>query len=128
MDQHVQRVYEHARERVWDAESDDDDEVELGRLSPLARAVYVTRELEAVLDDGGWYLVFANEDEWLLPLAVEAYELLGLPDYAEHIRDVGRRGYGDFSSEDDGEALDDAYRALTGAEQARATALATGEP
>jgi hypothetical protein len=108
---------------VWDAVEGDDDDDALGRLPPLDRAVYVTRELEEELADGGWYLVFANEDDNLIPHAIEAYELLGLPEYAAHLRNVVDSGFGDSSSEDEGDLLDRQFAALSGAEAARALAL-----
>ncbi len=126
MDETVQRAYARVRERVWDADEGDDDEVALARLTPLERALYVTRVLEEELADGGWYLVFANEDDHLVPLAVEAYDLLGLPEYARHFRDVLAAGFGDESGEDESDRLDREYAALSGAEAARARAVASG--
>jgi hypothetical protein len=123
VDEVVQREYARVRELVWDADEGDDDDDALGRLTPLDRALYVTRELEQELADGGWYLVFANEDDDLIPHAVEAYELLGLPEYAAHFRSVLDSAFGDESSEDDSDALDRAYAALSGAEEARLRAI-----
>ncbi len=124
MDESVQRAYAGVRERVWDADEGDDDDDAVARLTPLERAIYVTRELEEELSDGGWYLVFANEDDYLIPHAIEAYELLGLSAYAAHLRAVVASGFGDGSSEDDTDALDREFAALSGAEAARAEALA----
>ena len=123
MDESVQRAYARVRERVWDADEGDDNDDVLARLEPLDRAVYVTRELEEELAEGGWYLVFANEDDGLIPHAIRGYELLGLPAYAAHLRDVVDSGFGDESSEDEGDRLDTVYAALTGAEAARARAI-----
>ena len=126
-DETVQQAYARVRERVWDADEGDDDDDALARLTPLERALYVTRELEEELADGGWYLVFANEDDYLIPHAVEAYELLGLPEYAKHFREVQDSAFGDESSEDESDRLDRAYAALSGAEAARVRAIAAGQ-
>jgi len=126
VDETVQREYARVRERVWDADEGDDDEVALALLTPLERALYVTRELEEELADGGWYLVFANEDDRKIPYAVEAYEFLGLPEYARHFREVLDSGFGDESSEDESDRVDREYAALSGAEAARARAVASG--
>lgn len=123
MDESVQAAYARVRERVWDADEGDDNDDALAALSPLERALYVTRQLEEELADGGWYLVFANEDEGLIPYGVEAYELLGLPAYAAHLRRVLDSGFGDASAEDDGDELDLEFAALSGAEDARARAV-----
>jgi Domain of unknown function (DUF4375) len=124
VDDAVQRAYEQARARVWDADEGDDNDDAIARLTPLERAIYVTRELEQELADGGWYLVFANEDEDLIPQAIEAYEYLGLSAYAAHLREVLDTGFGDASSEDESDGLDRQYAALDGAEAARAHAIA----
>jgi hypothetical protein len=124
LDESVQRVYASARERVWDADEGDDNDDALARLSPFERAVYVTRELEEELADGGWYLVFANEDDYLIGEAIRAYELLDLPQYAAHLRDVDESGFGDDSSEEEGDRLDSQFADLSGAEEARARAVA----
>jgi len=126
-DETVQQAYARVRERVWDADEGDDDDDALARLTPLERALYVTRELEEELADGGWYLVFANEDDYLIPHAVEAYELLGLPEYAKHFREVQDSAFGDESSEDESDRLDRAYAALSGAEAARVREIAAGQ-
>ncbi len=84
----VQREYERIRARVWDEDDGDDLDDALRLLSPMERAVYVTRQLEAELADGGWFLVFANDEELLVKLALEAYGLLGLPRYVAHLREV----------------------------------------
>jgi len=126
VDETVQQAYARVRERVWDADEGDDDDDALARLTPLERALYVTRELEEELADGGWYLVFANEDDYLLPYAIEAYDLLGMHDYAAHFRDV-MASYGDESSEDESDRLDREYAALSGAEAARVRAIASGQ-
>ena len=78
MDVTVQAEYARIRELVWDRDAGDDNDEVLVSLTPLDRAVYVTRELEEELADGGWYLVFANEDDYLIAPAITAYELLGL--------------------------------------------------
>ena len=112
------------RARVW---LDDDEMVDrevLATLPPLERAIFVTRTLEDQLLDGGWYLVFANEDEDLIGPAIEGYELLGLAGHAAHLRHVLACGYGDASPESEGERLDELYAALSGADAARATMLA----
>jgi hypothetical protein len=123
VDDAVQRAYELARARGWDADEGDDNADALRRLTPLERAIYVTRELEQELADGGWYLVFANENEDLVSVAMRAYEFLGLPAHAEHLRSVLDSGFGDSSNEDDGDALDRAFAVLDGAEAGRARAL-----
>jgi hypothetical protein len=123
MDELVQAEYVRIRERVWDRDDEADNDALLSSLAPVDRAVYVTRELEEELADGGWYLVFANEDEPLIEPAISAYELLGLSAHAAHLRTVLATGFGDDSSEDDGERLDDAYRALPSAEPARRAAI-----
>ena len=123
MDEGVGHEYARVRALVWDSEEGDDDDAALARLTPLDRALYVTRELEQELADGGWYLVFANEDEGLIPHAIEAYELLGLPAYAAHLREVLDSGFGDASTEDESDALDRAFAALSGAEAARVRAI-----
>ncbi len=123
MDDIVQAEYERIRERAWDREEGDDNHAVLDSLTPLDRAVYVTRGLEEELADGGWYLVFANENDDLIVPAMDAYVLLGLPAYARHLADVIASGYGDDSSEDEGDRLDEAYRALSGAEAARRAAI-----
>ena len=123
MDEVVGQEYARVRALVWDSEEGDDDDAALARLTPLDRALYVTRELEQELADGGWYLVFANEDEGLIPHAIEAYELLGLPAYAAHLREVLDSGFGDASTEDESDALDRAFAALSGAEAARVRAI-----
>lgn len=124
MDDQVEREYRALRDRVWDTDGGDDDEGSLAALSPLERAVYVTRELEDELADGGWYLVFANEDDGLIEAAIAGYELLGCPAYAAHLREVRSSGYGDESSDDEGERLDARYLDLTGSEDARRRAVA----
>ena len=123
MDEVVGQEYARVRALVWDSEEGDDDDAALARLTPLDRALYVTRELEQELADGGWYLVFANEDEGLIPHAIEAYELLGLPAYAAHLREVLDSGFGDASTEDESDELDRAFAALSGAEAARVRAI-----
>lgn len=123
MDAAVQRVYVAVRERVWDAVEGDNDEALLDRLTPLERAVYVTRELEEELADGGWYLVFANENAGQIAPAIKGYELLGLTAYADHLRDVLESGYSDASPEDEGDRLDTAFAQLAGAEEARGRAV-----
>lgn len=123
MDEAVQRAYASVRERVWNAVEGDDDDSALARLPPLERAIYVTRELEEELGDGGWYLVFANEDDHLIPYAIEAYELLGLPSYAAHVRNVQASGFGDESGEEETDALDREFAGLSGAEAGRARAI-----
>ncbi|HEY4754327.1 MAG TPA: DUF4375 domain-containing protein [Candidatus Limnocylindrales bacterium] len=125
MDESVQRVYVNARERVWDADEGDDNDDAMARLAPLERAVYVTREIEEELADGGWYLVFANEDDYLIDDAIRAYELLGLPRYATHLREVRASGFGDDSTEEEGDRLDRRFARLSGAEAARARAVAS---
>jgi hypothetical protein len=127
VDKSVQRVYAGARERVWDADEGDDNDDALARLPPLDRAVYVTRELEQELADGGWYLVFANEDDYLIEQAIGAYELLGLPRYAGHLREVRDSGFGDDSTEEEGDRLDRHFAKLSGAEAGRARAIAAAE-
>jgi hypothetical protein len=117
-------MYERVRARVWDADEGDDDDAALAGLDPLERAVYVTRELEEELADGGWYLVFANEDDYLIPYAIEAYELLGLPQHAAHLRDVQASGFGDETGEDESDRLDREHALLADAEAARGNAVA----
>ncbi len=46
--------------------ADGDDVVDpeaIAALPAVEQAVYATRALEDELADGGWYLIFANEDE-----------------------------------------------------------------
>lgn len=124
MDEQVERAYQALRARVWDADEGDDDDASLVALTPLERAIYVTRELEDELADGGWYLVFANENDRLIDVAIEGYELLGCPAYAAHLREVLGCGFGDESDDDEGERLDDLYAALDGSEAARRRAIA----
>jgi hypothetical protein len=123
MDDIVQAEYTRIRELVWDREGGDDNDEILDALAPLDRAIYVTRELEEELADGGWYLVFANEDDYLIRPALAAYELLGLPAHVAHLQAVLDSRYGDDSSEDDGDVLDEGYRRLGGAEEARRSAI-----
>jgi hypothetical protein len=119
----VQAEFERIRARVWDEyEGDDRDEV-LATLSERDRDIYVTRELEAELEDGGWYLVFANSDEGLIDPAIEAYERLALPGYAAHLREVLDSGYTDETAEDEGERLDEEFARLSGSERAREALL-----
>lgn len=128
MDEIVQAAYARIREQVWDRDEGDDNDEALASLSDLDRAIYVTRELEEELADGGWYLVFANEDDYLIQPGIAAYELLGLPDYAAHLRDIVASGYGDDSSEDAGDAHDESFRSLAGAEAARRAAILRSRP
>jgi Domain of unknown function (DUF4375) len=123
MDEIVQAEYTRIREQAWDRDEGDDNDEVLSSLPELDRAIYVTRELEEELADGGWYLVFANEDDYLIEPAIAAYELLGLPAHAAHLRDVVASGYGDTSTEDAGDELDEAFRALPSAEAARRLAI-----
>ena len=127
MDEVVGQEYARVRALVWDSEEGDDDDAALARLTPLDRALYVTRELEQELADGGWYLVFANEDEGLIPHAIEAYELLGLPAYAAHLREVLDSGFGDASTEDESDGFDRAFAGLSGAEAARVRAITSAQ-
>jgi hypothetical protein len=120
----VRAVFERIRARVLSGDGDDVVGPEVvAALPPLERAVYTTRALEDELADGGWYLIFANEDEDLVTPALAGYGLLGLPAYADHLREVLAAGYGDESSEAEGERLDDAFAALSGSEEARAAAI-----
>jgi hypothetical protein len=115
----VRRVYERTANRILDSEGTDDPAA-IASLSEAERAVYVTRALEDELDDGGWYLVFANSNDHRIDPAIEAYELLGLPRYAELLRAVRTVGLDDDSPDGLSERLDSRYGRLTGAEQARA--------
>ena len=100
-----------------------DDWSVFNRLTPLERAIYATRVIEGQIDNGGWYAVFYNNtDHWVDP-AIQGYELLGLPEYAEHLRRVRAIGFGEDSPEPIGEAIDAEYFRLSGSEEARARAL-----
>jgi hypothetical protein len=101
----VDREYERIRALVVD---DEDEEVleNIGRLSPVERATYATRTIEHDLDEGGFYLVFADADDALIEPAIEGHELLGLPRYAALLRMVREIGFGEESSEELSETLD----------------------
>lgn len=118
----VEAVYERIERRVAFSDADEDWEYRraMRRLTGPERAIWVTRFLERELADGGWYLVFANEREYLIRPAIRAYERLGLRAYAGHLREVLASGYGDASSEAASEALDEAFALLDGADAARA--------
>lgn len=107
--------------RVW-ASGTEDARV-LHQLTPLERAIYATRIIEGMIDNGGWYAVFYNGVDHLIEPATEGYELLGLPEYAEHLRRVRVTGFGEHSPEATARALDDEYFRLSGSEEARAAAL-----
>jgi hypothetical protein len=113
-----------ARVRYTDADDDWDYTRAMRRLTKAERALWTTRFLEGELADGGWYLVFADEREWVIKPAIRAYELLGLPAYAAHLRQVIASGYGDASTEDEGERLDEAFATLSGADEAREAFIA----
>ena len=115
-------VYARIDLRVAFSDADEDWEYRraMRRLTAAERAIWVTRFLERELADGGWYLVFANEREYLIRPAIRAYVQLGLPAYAEHLRAVLASGYGDASTEAASEELDEAYGRLEGADAARA--------
>lgn len=115
----VQAVFERLEALVWDAEDSDDDDDALDALRPEERAIYVTRELEAELADGGWYLVFANENDYLLEREIDAYELLGLPGHAAFLRRI-QATVVDDPNEDDSDRYDEEWSALGDAEPARA--------
>jgi hypothetical protein len=110
-----------ARVRFTDADDSWNYQRAMRRLTRPERAIWTTWFLERELADGGWYLVFADEREYLLKPAIRAYELIGLPAYAAHVRDVITGGYGDYSSDAESERLDEAFAALSGADEARAT-------
>jgi hypothetical protein len=118
----VRAAIERLRRRVL-VTDDDEDPGEgteaLDALTPDERALLVTSELEAALADGGWYLVFADNEESLLEPAIEGYERLGLPAYAAHLREVVASGFGDASPEAEGERLDEAFAELSGSTAAR---------
>ena len=109
-----------ARVRYRDDDDDWDYRRAMRRLTRAERAIWTTRFLERELADGGWYLVFADEREYLIKPAIRAYTLLGLPAHAAHLREVLSSAYGDSSTEDEGERLDEAFAAIEGADEARA--------
>jgi hypothetical protein len=117
----VEPVFQAILARVW-AGGDEDLQV-LGLLTPLERAVYATRMLEGAIDNGGWYSVFYNNVDHMIEPAIDGYEVLGLPDYAEHLRNVRALGFREDSPEALGTAVDHEYFALSGSEEARAVAL-----
>jgi Domain of unknown function (DUF4375) len=118
----VEGEYERIRAQVVDDEGEEILE-NLERLSPVERAIYATRTIEHDLDDGGFYLVFADADDALIEPAIEGYVLLGLPRYAALLRTVREVRFGDESSEELSETLDARYASLRGAERARARLL-----
>jgi hypothetical protein len=125
----LEELYRQIESRVRYDNADDDWTYEsaMRRLVPAERVLWTTRFLERELADGGWYLVFADEREYLIRPAIRAYQRLGLSAYAAHLRDVLASGYGDNSSDIESERLDEAFDALSGADATRAEfALAQG--
>lgn len=119
---HLRAAIERLRRGILVTDDDEDpgEGIEaLDALGPDERALVVTSELEAALADGGWYLVFADNRESLLRPAIDGYVLLGLHDYAAHLREVLASGFGDASAEAEGERLDEAFAALSGSARAR---------
>jgi hypothetical protein len=103
------------------------DPVVLAARPPAIRMLVSTRAVEAQVDNGGWESVFYNGVEGLLPLAVEGYELLGLPGQASYVAEVIARGWteptdDDVDDDDDPvlTALLASWFALPDAEAARA--------
>jgi hypothetical protein len=117
----VEPVFRSIFAKVWARGSEDLDV--LNSLPPIERAIYATHLLEGELDNGGWYQAFGNRNAHLIEPAIEGYELLGLPDYAAHLRDVRAMGFDEQSEDAVGEALDTAYFQLSGSEAARAAML-----
>jgi Domain of unknown function (DUF4375) len=114
----VEPVFRSIFAEVW-ASGAEDPEV-LNRLSPADRAIYATHLLEGELDNGGWYQAFGNGVDHLIEPAIEGYELLGLAEYAGHLRNVRAAGFDEQSEDPVGGALDSAYSRLSGADAARA--------
>jgi hypothetical protein len=114
----VEPVFQRIFASVWLKGEEDGDA--LAKLPREERAIYTTRILEGQLDNGGWYQVFGNGVDHLLEPAIDGYELLGLADYASHLREVRAVGFNDGSPDEIGEALDGAYFRLSGSEAARA--------
>jgi hypothetical protein len=119
----VEPVFKSILAKVW-ASGDEDVEV-LTNLSPVDRAIYATHILEGELDNGGWYQAFFNGTDRLIEPAIEGYELLGLPDYAAHLRTVRALGFHAGAEESLGNALDRAYFRLSGSDGARARLVAS---
>lgn len=114
----VEPIFQGIFARVWHSREEDLDA--LSELSREERAIYATRILEGELDNGGWYQVFGNGVDHLVEPAIDGYELLGLEDYASHVREVRETEFSGDSPEAFGEALDAAYFELSGSEAARA--------
>ena len=114
----VDPVFQSTFAKVW-ARGSEDEEV-LNRLPPIDRAIYATRVLEGELNNGGWYQAFGNGVDHLIEPAIEGYELLGLPEYAAHLRAVRAAGFDERSEDAVGAGLDNAFFRLSGSEAARA--------
>jgi hypothetical protein len=114
----VEPVFQQIFATVWHEGAEDSRALE--SLSALDRAVYATRVIEGELDNGGWYQAFGNGVDHLIEHAMSGYELLGLADYAGHLRDVHASGFTAVSPDELGTALDQAYFRLSGSELARA--------
>jgi hypothetical protein len=112
----VEPVFQRVFGAVWSGRKENLDA--FARLPEAERAIYATRIVEGQLDNGGWYQVFGNGVDHLLEAAIDGYELLGLADYAAHLRKVREVEFNGSSPEDIGEALDDAYFRLSGSEAA----------
>jgi hypothetical protein len=94
---------------------------QLTEQPPGVRMLVATRAIEGQVDNGGWPAVFYNQVDGLLPLAIEGYGLLGLPEHASLAAQIGKHGFQDGADDDaDWGAFDAAWLALSSAETARA--------
>jgi hypothetical protein len=114
----VEPVFRGIHARVWPDGADRPRALSI--LGEDELAIYVTRLLEGQVDNGGWYQLFGNGEDYLIEPAIAAYEHLGLPDYAEVVRAVRDAGFAEDSPEELGERLDARYFRLSGSENARA--------
>jgi hypothetical protein len=114
----VEPVFRRIFAAVWKDGSE--SAAALDSISEGERAIYATRILEAELDNGGWYQVFFNHVDGLIEHAIAGYVLLGLPEYAAHLREVRAKGFDGDAPEQLGDLLDNAYFRLSGSEVARA--------
>jgi len=115
----VEPVFQRIFDVVWASGAESSEA--LNSLSDAERAIYATRVIEGQLDNGGWYQVFGNGVDHLIGPAIDGYLLLGLPEYAAVLTEVRAESFGEDSPEELGERLDNAYFALSGSEEARAS-------